>query len=148
MEKIHLTWKDIDDAIDSLAYNIKSSGLEIKSICGMVRGGLIPAVMLSHKLGIKYNHILIPKISGNTLLVDDICDSGNTLANFKHDTRIITATIHYKQSAIYEPNFWYSLIQEKDWIVYPWEREDAEAIQDYLVKKKTIFNNDHKTVFH
>lgn len=135
MNKVYLSWKDIEDAIDSLAYNIKNSGLEIKSICGMVRGGLIPAVMLSHKLGIKYSHILLPKIQGCTLLVDDICDSGNTLAKFKNETRIATATIHYKQSAAVEPNFWYSLVKEGDWIVYPWEEKDSKTIQNYLINE-------------
>jgi hypoxanthine phosphoribosyltransferase len=146
MEKIHLTWKDIDDAIESIVYRIKTSNIEINSITGLPRGGLIPAVLLSHKTEIPFH--ITPPPTGNVLIVDDICDSGRTLSKFKHEKNFYTATIHHKQSAIYEPNFWYSLVQEKDWIIYPWEREDAEAIQDYLTKKKTIFSKDHKTIFH
>ena len=52
MEKIYLTWKDIEDAVTSLAHRIKESGIEITSIYGLPRGGLIPAVMLSHKLNV------------------------------------------------------------------------------------------------
>ena len=146
MEKIFLSWKEIDDAVESIAYRIKTSGINITSITGLPRGGLIPAVLLSHKMKIPF-HIETP-LTGNILIVDDICDSGETLKKFKHEKRIYTATIHYKQTALVEPDFWYSLVQKGDWIVYPWEREDAEAIQDYLTKKKTVFNKDHKTIFY
>ena len=130
MEKIYLTWKDIEDAVESIAYRIKISNIEINSITGLPRGGLISAVMLSHKLNIPFHSSNIPPI-GNVLIVDDICDSGETLHKFKHESNVYTATIHHKQSASVEPTFWYSLVQDKDWIVYPWERDDSETIADY-----------------
>ena len=45
---------------------------------------------------------------------------------------MVTGTIHYHKQSIIEPDYW---VDEKgdDWIVYPWEREDSEEIQDYLV---------------
>lgn len=131
MEKIYLTWRDIEDAIESIAYRIKTSKIEFSSITGLYRGGLVPAVMLSHKLNIPYKET--PSI-GNILVVDDICDSGNTLRKFTNEPNIYTATIHHKQSASVEPNFWYSLVQDKDWIVYPWERNDSETVADYKNK--------------
>ena len=144
MDKIFLSWKEVEDAVESIAYRIKTSGIQIDSITGLPRGGLIPAVMLSHKLNIPFpTHERI----GNLLVVDDICDSGETLKKYKHEQNIYTATIHHKQSAVYEPTFWYSLVQEKDWIVYPWEREDSKTVPDYLIKKKAIFSNINKTVF-
>jgi hypoxanthine phosphoribosyltransferase len=146
MERVHLTWKDIEDAIESIAYRVSNSGIEINSITGLPRGGMIPAIMLSHKMNIPFQ-TSAPTAPGNVLIVDDICDSGETLRRFKHEKRFYTATIHHKQTAAVEPTFWYSLVKEGDWIVYPWEREDSKAIQDYLNKKKTIFNNKSKTVF-
>jgi hypoxanthine phosphoribosyltransferase len=65
-------------------------------------------------------------------VVDDICDSGVTI---KEAPGVYTATLHYKKSAIVEPNIYASLLlNERQWLVYPWENEDSKAIQDYLVK--------------
>ena len=50
MNKRFLQWRDIDDAIERLAINITNSGTEFAAIGGLPRGGLIPAVMLSHAL--------------------------------------------------------------------------------------------------
>ena len=129
MEKVYLTWKDIEDAIESIAYRIKTSNIEINSISGLPRGGLIPAVMLSHKLNIPLHSL--GTVVGNILVVDDICDSGETLHKFKHESNVYTATIHHKQTASVEPTFWYSLVRGDAWIVYPWERKDSDTIQDY-----------------
>jgi hypoxanthine phosphoribosyltransferase len=128
MEKIYLDWQYIDDAIESLAHQIKSSGLNIEYIFGMPRGGLIPAVMLSHKLNIplfKFGMVLDSKV----LIIDDICDSGLTL----HKYNVPTATIHTKETASIQPTFYYEVV-DKDWIVYPWERADSKTIQDYATK--------------
>ena len=130
MEKIYLDWQYIDDAVTNLAHQIKSSGLNIEYIFGMPRGGLIPAVMLSHKLNIplfKTGMILDNKV----LIVDDICDSGVTLQKYNV---ITTATIHYKQSASIEPNFYYSLAKNDSWYYYPWELKDSKTIADYAAK--------------
>jgi hypoxanthine phosphoribosyltransferase len=129
MEKIYLTWKDVEDAIESIAYRIKTSSIEINSISGLPRGGLIPAVMLSHKLNIPLHSL--GTVVGNILVVDDICDSGETLHKFKHESNVYTATIHHKQTASIEPTFWYSLVRGDAWIVYPWEQNDSETIADY-----------------
>ena len=131
MEKTYLTWKDIEDAVESLTYQIQTSGKSIEAIAGLPRGGLIPAVLLSHKLNLPYVDIIGDcEEYEHILIVDDICDSGETLKQY-HDY-FLTATIHHKQSAIVEPNFYYSLTPENRWIVYPWEREDSETVPDYL----------------
>lgn len=132
MDKKFLEWKDIDDAINALAINIANSGITFSSIGGLPRGGLIPAVMLSHKLKISFGPM--PKKDGNILIVDDICDSGKTLKPYKFETDVYTATLHYKHKAIVEPNFWWKLASEDEWIVYPWEREDSKTVADYATK--------------
>ena len=128
MEKIYLTWKDIEDAVTSLAHRIKESGIEITSIYGLPRGGLIPAVMLSHKLNIPLFKSGYDVLLGTTLIVDDICDTGETLEKY---TNYPIATIHHKQTASVEPTFHYSLVRGTAWIVYPWENDSAETIADY-----------------
>ena len=124
--KIFISWDDMNILVDELCSTISKSGAEIKSITGIERGGLIPAVMISHKLNIPY----VTKINKYTLVVDDICDTGETL---KKTVAGFTATLHYKKTAIFTPDF-YSKEVGTEWIVYPWERNDSEAVQDYLKK--------------
>lgn len=132
MNKKFITWGDIDDAVERLAINITNSNTEIMAIGGLPRGGLIPAVILSHKMNIPFvSQAYLAQIPGNILIIDDICDTGKTLKRFKFESNIYTATLHHKISAEYEPHFWWRLASENEWIVYPWEREDSQTIQDY-----------------
>jgi len=125
MNKRFITWDYIETAIDNIASQIKSSELDIQHIFGMPRGGLIPAVMLSHKLNIPLLKIGMV-LNNKVLIIDDICDSGLTL----HKYKLPTSTIHTKETASVQPMFYYEVV-DKDWIVYPWERADSKTIQDY-----------------
>jgi hypothetical protein len=133
MEKIYLSWDEIEDAVESLAHQIKQSGKKIGSMDGLARGGLIPAVMLSHKLGIPFMNEN-NNDEGYILIVDDICDTGKTLGYYDIHDYILTATIHHKQTARVEPDFYYTLADENTWYCYPWERKDSDTIADYLKK--------------
>ena len=124
--KVYLYWDDMVILVDDLCHTIVTSGVQIKSITGIERGGLVPAVMISHKLNIPY----VTKINKDTLVVDDICDTGETLKNIVAG---YTATLHYKPTASFTPDF-YAKEAGDEWIVYPWERRDSETIQDYLKK--------------
>ena len=128
MNKRFITWDYIETAIDNIASQIKSSELDIQHIFGMPRGGLIPAVMLSHKLNIPLLRVGMV-LNNKVLIIDDICDSGLTL----HKYSLPTATIHTKETASKQPMFYYEVV-DKDWIVYPWERADSKTIQDYATK--------------
>ena len=130
MNKRFLEWGDIEIAIERLATNIKISKKKIGSIRGLVRGGLIPAVMLSHKLNIPFMDEDNDS-DGYILIVDDICDTGQTLEYYTKYQYILTATLHYKTSAIVEPDFWWKIAPTDEWIVYPWEEKDSKTIQDY-----------------
>ena len=125
--KLYLSWDDINILVEDLCHTLASSGVQIKSITGIERGGLIPAVMISHKLNIPY----VTKINKDTLVVDDICDSGETLKNMVSG---YTATLHYKKTAVFTPDF-YAKEVGSEWIVYPWERKDSEPIQGYLKRE-------------
>lgn len=124
--KLYLSWDDITTLVDTLCEQISQSDIKIASVIGLKRGGLIPAVMISHKLNIPYVHFA----NSTTLVVDDICDTGETLSNLALP---LTAVLHYKPTAKHIPIFFAQEVGD-EWIVYPWEREDSEAIQDYLKK--------------
>ena len=135
MNKRFIQWRDVEDAVERLAINITNSKVEIAAVGGLPRGGLIPAVMLSHKMNIPFvSQANITGVVGNILVVDDICDTGKTLKRFKFEDNVYTATLHYKSSAEYEPNFWWRMAYENEWIVYPWERKDSKTIADYATK--------------
>jgi hypoxanthine phosphoribosyltransferase len=97
--------------------------------------------MLSHKLNIP---LIVEEnqITQNTLIVDDICDSGETFLSmldehqkgYEPEDAPKFACLHYKyDTSDFSPDFFGVEIRDfEGWIVYPWEREDADTIQDYL----------------
>ena len=106
---------------------------EIGAIYGLPRGGLPIAVSLSHRLNLPllmnyYDRKVVT--NKKILVVDDIADTGQTLEDFDNEHNII-CTFHYHKQSLVKPNYY---VEEKgdDWIVYPWETEDSEEIQDYL----------------
>ena len=130
--KIHLSWNDIEELVDILCEKIEIylEKDKIDGIYGLSRGGLIPAVMISHKLNIPW-----AKVTGkNTLIIDDICDSGNTLQNWVNNG-FKTATLHFKpNTACCMPTIWSNTHEGDEWIIYPWEKSNSKPIQDYLNK--------------
>ena len=62
------------------------------------------------------------------LVVDDIADSGETLAFIMHylkenfpEVTFASATLFYKKSSCYEPDFW--MQEAKSWIEFFWEKD-------------------------
>ena len=128
--KIYLSWGDIEYLIDVLVSWVKEEQPQIDSVMGLPRGGLIPAVMLSHKLDIPL--VFEPTIK--TLIVDDICDSGKTFRDMLEDYPLNAfAALHYKpHTSRIIPTCYGNEFYSDAWLVYPWENTNAKAIQDYL----------------
>lgn len=149
MEKIFLTWETVQSDIEKCLDQIKDKSFDF--ILGLMRGGSIPATILSNKLnvplrmfGIKSyidtkqndeitiyqtcrDSIINAKSNRkNLLIVDDLSDSGNTLKfavdNYKYYfDNVYTLTPYVKEGTAFEPDF-YSRRYEKDsWLVFPWE---------------------------
>ena len=126
--KIKLSWDDLETLVDKLCGKIPFETPTIDSITGIARGGLIPAVMVSHKTGLPYVHAIGP----NTLVIDDIADSGETLEKI---SGVYTAVLHYKpHTSSFKPNIWAEEHKGDEWMIYPFERSDSKAMQDYLNK--------------
>jgi len=122
--KIFLDWEEIEKCVEILCTKIFMDYPNIDSVMGLPRGGLIPAVLISHQLGLP----LVLHPGKNTLVVDDINDTGETLSKAPG---AYWATLHHKSTSKFKHNF-YAREVLNQWIVYPWEREDSETIQDYL----------------
>ena len=56
--KIFLSWDDVNDAVDDICNKIRHDQPNIDSVHGIARGGLIPAVLISHKLGLPWTAVL------------------------------------------------------------------------------------------
>lgn len=122
--KEFMSWEQFEKSCKLMASTIKNQitkVIPLKNVYGPPRGGLPIAVCLSHLLDIDL--ILDPKqISKNTLIVDDIADTGVTLAELLNNYNIplFTATLYYHQQSAVVPDLW--LHEKKDkWIVFPWE---------------------------
>jgi len=133
MEKLYLSWEDIENDINILCNRIKERKFQF--ITGLPRGGLIPAVLISHKLDITYKSLNLSKAitEGKYLLIDDIADSGETLIDKRYEG-YIKATLHYKKHSLIKPDYYAREIPNDMWLVYPWENEKSKTIQDYKTK--------------
>jgi hypoxanthine phosphoribosyltransferase len=128
--KLILSWGDLESLCKNLAEQIPHETPTVDSVHGIARGGLIPAVMVSHLTGLPYVDVIGP----NTLVIDDIADSGETLAKAPG---VYTAVLHYKpHTSNFRPNIWVETHEGDEWIVYPFEKTDAMAKQDYLLTTK------------
>lgn len=148
MVKEHVQWDRINSYIDTLYQQIIDSGETYDKIVGIMRGGAIPAVMLSHKMKIRAYMVGIKTYDDDKqtndieiygldpvfyvncenkriLIVDDICDSGQSISILKRLFNRMTtippkfATIHLKPGAQEVPDFY--ACETSNYIVYPWE---------------------------
>lgn len=140
MNKHYISWEEIEVLVNNLSLKIKNSKTKYKNIFGLQRGGLIPAVMISHQLGIP---MAKGDIGPTTIIIDDICDSGETLDKLVKDYQTLyafpfnlnTAVLHYKpHTSCFEPTFHSELYLSDYWLVYPWEKQDSKTIQDYKIQ--------------
>ena len=131
--KVFYNWEDIDGRVNDLCQRLKHESFE--AVYGVPRGGLIVAVLVSHKLGIPLITSLRDMYGKKFLVVDDIADTGRTLEKLKKlevcDKATFATLDYHKQSSVV-PDCWISEKGDR-WIVYPWEREDSKEVQDYLV---------------
>ena len=127
--KIILSWDDVNGLVNALCEKITHDLPNIDSVYGIPRGGLIPATLVSHKLNLPYSNVMLP----NTLVIDDICDSGVTL---KNSPGVYHAVLHYKpHTSCFEPDIYAKLHEGDEWLIYPWEEFNSPAMQDYLINK-------------
>ena len=122
--KIFLDWDEIQECVKILCTKIFMDYPNIDSVMGLPRGGLIPAVLISHQLGLPF--VLHP--GKNTIVVDDINDTGHTLSKAPG---AYWAVLHNKPTSKFKDCIYAKEVGDQ-WIVYPWEREDSEALPDYL----------------
>ena len=125
----YFTWNDFDKSVEHIAN--KCNFLEFSGIYGIPRGGLCLAVALSHKLKIN----LISEPIKNSLIVDDVYETGITLNTFKD----IEGAMFFVLFSKIKPKWWNTvhLSKENEWIVFPWENASNFHCDrnDYIKKR-------------
>ena len=127
----HFTWRDFDKSVEHIANKCKF--LEFSGVYGVPRGGLCLAVALSHKLKIK----LISEPMKNSLIVDDVYETGITLETFKG----IEGAMFFVIFSKIKPSWWNTVhISEKsNWIVFPWENTlNFQSDRNDYIKKRGL----------
>lgn len=123
MEKVFYSWSDVQHFVDALEKDVEDK--EFVGVYGIPRGGLVLAVLISHKLSIP----LLNAPCENCIIVDDICDTGESLLHYvnnssgSHKPSYYIATMVKKENSLgIIPDF--SLFEKGDnWVVFPWEKE-------------------------
>ncbi|MCS7131592.1 MAG: phosphoribosyltransferase [Hadesarchaea archaeon] len=149
MEPVPMGWHEVEKAVAALASALKRE-YDPDVIVGIARGGLIPAVRLSHLLGDKMLRIIhvkyykgvnlrkeepelladVGKLDGKVLVVDDVADTGTTLEfvvkhlKRKGATEVRIATIAWKPRSRVKPDFY--VFETDKWIVFPWEEMEVK----------------------
>ncbi len=143
-------WDDIIRAIKDISNQIERSKYSFNSIVAIQRGGLIPAVMLSHFFGIRDMEVIsvqrtstdnlqadthTPRISPieydysgkKVLIVDDIVGEGDTIQLVKGK---LNNCLQVKVASLYinickckcNEEIDYHFADVNLWVLFPWER--------------------------
>lgn len=143
-DKIYIKWEEFHSDVKNLCAKIKAQGLYNK-IVAISRGGLIPAGIIAYELDIRNcltinvatyiggEHKKLDQLDNiedvgvvdeKTLIIDDLCDSGQTFRllrqKFPHG-RFVTV---YSKAAGSDQADIYERELPDTWIVFPWDVEE------------------------
>lgn len=148
IKQINYSWSDFDADTIGIEQQLRYTGWIPDYIVGVKRGGLIPAIRLSHifnkplimmscQLRDSEDHEVrlyevkeLPK-DKNVLIVDDICDSGETLQKITKELiandfeNIRTCSLWHNTAQYFKTDYTVNTIdRSKDtrWIIFPWEK--------------------------
>lgn len=143
--KIRLTYAKVKYLVESIANEV--SHIKFDYVVGVSRGGLVPAVMLSHLLRLplvpvvwstrdfekqEHNKQIAEDLAAgkNILLVDDINDTGKTFLDLIKDWeytdesegKLFKVSVLQRHTTTYPSDLYGELIKSDNWILFPWER--------------------------
>lgn len=141
IEKIYITWDDFHQDSKRLSQKVKKAG-NFNKIVAIARGGLFPAGVISYELDIRNIEVLNVasydsgvqrnkeditflekdiKIDKNTLVIDDLSDTGATMDLLRKSFPEATfASIYAKPQGIASVDIYQKDMPDK-WLVFPWD---------------------------
>ena len=145
MKHIWYDWKEMRRDVNSLCRQIVLDKFDPNVIVGLSRGGLTPGVMMSHWMKKPFKPVkaalrdfpewedyLPRKTDERVLIVDDICDSGETFERIseyiskrkKNAIDVRFATLWWNNECNFEPHYYVQEIAKDStntWINFCWE---------------------------
>jgi hypoxanthine phosphoribosyltransferase len=117
-----LSWNDFELAVEHMVSSCACQSFA--GVYGVPRGGLVLAVVLSHRLELP---LLLEPCPGS-LVVDDVYESGQTLAPYRE----LDGSRVWVWVSKVEPQWWQAAMvsPSKEWIVFPWESSAAAAADE------------------
>lgn len=132
----------------SLALRFKLNGKDFTHVIGIARGGMIPATIMSymfdaklHAYGVRsYDNKKQTLLSveqdinfdsldddSKILIVDDICDTGNTFDHIKEKIGDRFRSVRYaalfaKKDSKHKVDHYSVVVKDDTWVVFPWEK--------------------------
>lgn len=126
--KVKIDYACYKATIAALAENIKGTGRKYDAIYPIPRGGYFAAIELGKLLSLPIECDR-SKITDNTLVVDDICDSGKTIAEFSsNDTAVAFAKLRSQGKV----TFCGGIVPENDWLIFP--DEHNVTVEENIVR--------------
>ena len=148
--KLWYKWNEMRRDVNTLCREILLDGFNPEVIVGLSRGGLTPGVMMSHWMQKPFKPVkaslrdfpewedyLPKKTYERVLIVDDICDSGETFDRIKSyikgprinqplelPVEVRFATLWWNNECNVEPHYYVNEIAKDStgtWIHFPWE---------------------------
>lgn len=157
VERETLSWAGFGDATREVSRAIVTSGFAPDMVVAIARGGLLPGGAIAYGLGVKSCGALnvefytgvgtvleapmllapdldLPSLVGKrVLLVDDVADSGRTLALAVellrgHAAEVRSACVYTKPGSVARPDYFW---RETDlWIDFPWSLHGSVLEED------------------
>ncbi|MDQ6922917.1 MAG: phosphoribosyltransferase [Pseudomonadota bacterium] len=154
---LHVSWDEYNALVERLALLVHESGWRFNQVICIARGGLrvgdvlsriyeLPLAILStHSYtsdgGTTRGELIIaehmtmtaPRLGDRVLLVDDMVDTGHTLAavrkelplRFPHIADVRTAVVWYKAHSVFKPDYYVEYLPDNPWIHQPFEIYDS-----------------------
>jgi hypoxanthine phosphoribosyltransferase len=168
MASLHVSWDQYNELVERLAVQVHESGWRFNQIICIARGGLrvgdvlsriyeLPLAILStHSYtaegGTVRGELIIaehmtmtsPRLGERVLLVDDMVDSGHTLAavqrtlpqRFPHMREVRSAVIWYKACSTFKPDYYVEYLADNPWIHQPFEIYDRTRPGELAAQRK------------
>lgn len=157
MRDLYVTWDEYHRLIERLTVQVYEAGYHFDAILCLARGGLrigdvisrvydMPLAILAassyrEASGMQQGTLDISEyitktggeVAGKVLLVDDLVDSGVTMARviehlklrFPAITDVRTAVLWYKSVSSFRPDYFVEYLEDSPWIHQPFEEYDA-----------------------
>ena len=151
IDKRYVSWNHVEEYVNRILFDMYKDQWKPDYIVGLTRGGLIPAVMASHKVDVPMKALKVSlrdhvddndhnwaiaedaQAGAKILVIDDINDTGATLNWIVNDWKLNKVKHNVKFAVLFD-NLSSSFGQEVDycateinkaekdeWIVFPWE---------------------------